>query len=271
MSMSDFIITKYYYSRYIMLRAVNKSEKSFLAFDTNKDEKPFYCPACMGEVVLKKGNVKIHHFAHKPDASCDYGKGESELHYRTKIEIYESLKQQPNCRKCEIERHLGTVRPDISLYVNDIPVAIEIQKSNISIPIIIKRMEEYTKKGIAVVWVIPAIGPVVKWHYAAAQSLCYPSKWELYLHSLFGNRLYFYYGEDALFPYKYNNVEISNFFSGCSDVAKKLKKPLSLFRTASISKDFEVVKRPRVNLYDWDYEFPECLLFRDVSKASDFS
>ena len=36
-----------------------------------KRARPYYCPCCDTELVLKAGSIKIPHFAHKSNASCD--------------------------------------------------------------------------------------------------------------------------------------------------------------------------------------------------------
>ncbi len=109
---------------------------------------------CNDEVVLKKGSVRIHYFAHKPPLACAYGKGESDEHLKCKLEIYENLIKQPNVTKCEIERNLQSVRPDISCYIGKIPVAIEVQISALGLDEIIYRTIEYRQKGIFVLWLL---------------------------------------------------------------------------------------------------------------------
>ena len=120
-----------------MLTAFDKNKIKCIAWNTNKDQKPFTCPECESEVILKKGNKKVHHFAHKPPINCTLGAGESQKHYEVKKEIYESLLKEPNCIKCELERVLKGVRPDISLKINGSYIAIEIQNSIIDIELIV--------------------------------------------------------------------------------------------------------------------------------------
>jgi len=122
-----------------MIVAQNSEKIRCIAFETEKDKKPFFCSFCNNKVVLKKGETREHHFAHKPPTDCQYGKGESQIHYKIKREIYLTLKDHPNCSKCEIERILEGVRPDVSLYIGKVPVAIEIQKNRIDIDYIIQR------------------------------------------------------------------------------------------------------------------------------------
>jgi competence protein CoiA-like protein len=98
-----------------MLCAIRYSDnKKVLARDESKSNKPFFCPICSDEAILKKGTVKVHHFAHKPPVTCEYGRGETEKHRMCKMEVFEGLKEHRRFRQVELEKGMGTVRPDIS-------------------------------------------------------------------------------------------------------------------------------------------------------------
>src|SRR5713226_3238327 len=136
-----------------MLSAIRKDDsEKVLAWKEVKSNKPFFCPECIDEVILKKGAVRIHHFAHKPPVTCEYGKGETEEHRRCKMEIYEGLSKHKRFFGCEIEKGMGTVRPDISAFMDGHHIAIEVQISTLTMNQIIYRTAEYAKKGIYVLW-----------------------------------------------------------------------------------------------------------------------
>lgn len=124
-----------------------------MAQDVEKYQKPFYCAGCNEKVILKKGDKMIHHFAHEPGSDCEYGKGESEIHYIIKLMLLKYLLEN-NCKGVEIEKYFKEVRPDVCFEKDNEKVAIEIQKSNISIELITHRMECYKKLGIAVLWLL---------------------------------------------------------------------------------------------------------------------
>jgi competence protein CoiA len=42
----------------------------------------YCCPGCSKTVILKKGRIKIAHFAHKPPADCLLAAGETLAHLR---------------------------------------------------------------------------------------------------------------------------------------------------------------------------------------------
>jgi competence protein CoiA len=220
-----------------MLVALNSSNNRRPAFEAEKSEKPFICPFCKREVVLKKGKVREHHYAHSPKSKCEYRKGESQLHYKVKREIYQDLKNRSNCKKCELERVLKGVRPDISLTINNYYVAIEVQKSNISIEEINERFKRYSILGIYLLWVLPDNGPKIFFH--EEENVCRIKKWEKHLQTIQNGRIYFWqngatvkpfhlgsfytYREEREWPGEYGEL---NYAAGDWVEKKMLKKPI---------------------------------------------
>ncbi len=155
------------------------------AWEAERGEAPFVCFCCRQVVTLKKGRILAPHFAHQPPVVCEYGTGESEAHRRCKLALYESLRAHPSVRKCEVERDLGTVRPDVSAYVGDAPVAFEVQLSALPLARIIRRTAEYARKGIYVLWLPP--------HTEALGGELYaPRPWERWLHAAYFGRVYYW-------------------------------------------------------------------------------
>ncbi|NQU77676.1 competence protein CoiA, partial [Candidatus Falkowbacteria bacterium] len=139
-----------------MLCAIHKeTQQSVFASLVEREHKPFYCQCCKDLVILKKGQIRTHHFAHKPPVTCEYGVGETEKHRQCKMEIYNFLKGKPYVRNLKMEAHLGNVRPDISAYIKNFPVAIEVQCSNLSLETIIQRTKKYYQKNVFVLWISP--------------------------------------------------------------------------------------------------------------------
>lgn len=89
-----------------------------------------YCPDCGEKITPKCGQIKIHHWSHKPGGQCQYGSGETEWHLRWK-----SYTSPENC-----EVKIGNHRADIR---NDNGLVIELQHSNMSIDVIREREEAY--------------------------------------------------------------------------------------------------------------------------------
>jgi competence protein CoiA len=165
-----------------MLIARDENKEGIKAWEAQRGNK-FLCPECQNEVILKQGKIKQAHFAHKPDTDCPYRTNETELHLRIKREIYEALKDYPNCHRCELERRLNGVRPDISLYIGTHPVAIEIQRSDITIDMIIQRTTRYTQLGIYLIWILPELR-------FNKEGICQAKNWHRFLHRLQVFRLY---------------------------------------------------------------------------------
>lgn len=137
-----------------MLTGLDANGKQRIAFDVEKEMGPFYCSACGEQMILKKGNVRIHHFAHGVGSDCEYG-GESIRHMQVKYEIWKALSHETEIADLQMEQFLGDVRPDIHLRTQDGQnIAIEIQNSNIKVEDIYRRVNAYRSRGWALVWVL---------------------------------------------------------------------------------------------------------------------
>ena len=178
-----------------MLSAYNQQEDDVVAWEVTREQGPFFCPECRDEVVVKKGHLKVHHFAHLPGTYCTYGTGESEQHRQAKYEIYEALREHSSVTQIKVERSLGDVRPDISFYwQRKYKVAIELQISAISIDEIALRTRSYTAKNIWVLWTTP-------YHSKLSSLTPYRTRfWERYLHALYFGKRYYWLGGETLLP-----------------------------------------------------------------------
>jgi competence protein CoiA len=179
-----------------MLSAM-KGTDQVLATHVSKSDGPFACPMCMCEVLVKKGRVKIHHFAHIPPTTCSYGQGESEEHRRAKLEIFEALSRNPKVFKLKLERPLMNVRPDISFYFNGVPIAIEVQISVLPLETIIRRTVAYEQKGIYLLWVSPYSSEIEEGERYS------PRQWEKYIHAMYFGKVYYWVSGDGLLPVKF--------------------------------------------------------------------
>jgi len=176
-----------------MLSAFNEQRDLVIAWDSKRDQGPFFCPECKRGVTLKKGQFIIHHFAHTPGSNCSYGTGESYEHWRAKYQIYHALLTHPHVSELRVELPLGPVRPDIAFrWKNEVMVAIELQRSTLPPTDVAKRTSCYEEKGIAVLWVsLPQ-------DRFRAEARCSTRLWERFLHELYSDKIFCWLGGQAL-------------------------------------------------------------------------
>jgi len=220
-----------------MLTATRQANgRKLAAWEADKDEKPFLCQCCGRIVTLRRGGIRAAHFAHQPPVTCEYGTGESEEHRLCKIAIYESLRADPRVTKCEIERNLGTVRPDVSAYIDSVPVAIEVQLSSLSLERIMYRTAEYARRGIYVLW-LPLYAEGLR------RELYQPRPWERWLHAAYFGRVYYWLEGLQIVPVHFRDYYAS-VRGRTRDYSKLSSKKIPLAgRTAILTEDFRPVHR----------------------------
>lgn len=168
-----------------MLTAIHSDTRTkILANATSRDAGPFSCPGCGLEVIAKKGEKKIHHFAHKVTVSCAWGRGESEEHRQCKQAIYDSLALVPHVAALEMERDFGTVVADVYAEFRGAKVAIEVQRSELSDTAIAARTQAYDRLGIFVLWL--ALNPPVN------GARFNPTVWQKWVHAAYFGRVHFW-------------------------------------------------------------------------------
>ena len=223
-----------------MLCAIRQSDRQRVAaWDQAKSDGPFCCPICVAETILKKGTTKVHHFAHKPPFTCEYGSGESEQHRECKLAIYEELSRHQRFCDVEIERRMGTVRPDVSGLMDRIPFAIEVQISALTMEQIVYRTREYAKKGIYVLW--------LALHDVALNEKRYsPRVWERWVHAAYFGRVYYWVQGLEVMPYHLG--ECIEFVESCGyrKLFKRFRVPKK-GRTVSLADSF----MPRHRAVEW--------------------
>ncbi len=255
--------------------ALSEAGVRCVAWITEKAEGPFSCPGCSGEVILKKGKIKEHHYAHKPPFDCLYGAKESEIHYRCKREIFQALSSHPNCSECEIEKPLDGARPDVYAVISSNKVAIEAQKTSISINDIERRSSYYKWLGINVLWLIPHNSPKLIWRDGQEEWVHRLKSWEKYLHAIYYGRVYYWNGGLSVLPCHFGNFQIwvkeSEWYDeddeyrqegGYYSNARTLKKPIMYpGGPLNIAEDFAPKARSRFDSKNWSV--PECNIWFD--------
>lgn len=180
-----------------MLSARRTSDgQTVTAYFESKQNGPFACLECGDPVILKIGRDRVNHFAHENPVAGHYAEGESELHRKCKMEIFEALQKTAGVRDVALERPLGENRPDVSAIINGVPVAIEVQISSLSLDTIMRRTIDYFRKGIAVLW-------LVQWTPALDAPRYAPKLWEKWIHAAYFGRVYYWTGGLTVASYSF--------------------------------------------------------------------
>jgi competence protein CoiA len=227
-----------------MLSAKRKSDgQTVAAYFESVRNGPFVCLQCNEEVILKPGRRRVNHFAHANPIACKFAEGESEAHRRCKMEIYEALLKTPGVRDAALERPLGTVRPDVSAYINRVPVAIEVQISSLSLETIMSRTIQYARKGIYVLWLLQWTPDLDARRYA-------PRLWEKWIHAAYFGRVYYWVEGLSVVSYsfeaRFKSVPRKSWYSadgekmtggGYSRISKRYRAPVR-GETLNLATDF---------------------------------
>ena len=116
----------------------------------------YICPECKRPVILKRGWIKIAHFAHKPPTDCTWAKGETLAHREAKKIFRDAFVSGGHRAEVEfvVPSLPGDRRADVMVWSQwGAQAAIELQHSSIGIKEIEKRAYSYAGEGLAQAWV----------------------------------------------------------------------------------------------------------------------
>ncbi|UJD92114.1 competence protein CoiA (plasmid) [Rahnella aquatilis] len=245
------------------------NEKVF-AINSLKIEGPFVCIGCGIELVLKKGNIKIHHFAHKPPFNCSRGQGETEEHRKCKQEIYDELRSRVNVTNVQMEHDLGSSVADVYAVIDGVAVAIEIQRSKLSVNEIVRRTEEYKRLNVNVLWIALHSSRLTEDKFS-------PTAWEKWCHAAYYGRVYYWSHGLKLTPYHFSEymlpVPYSSYYEsdgtevshgGYDKVSKRYRTP-KMGRVVDIATHFN--SKLKSAWSGGSIIIPNCRLYADGQKA----
>lgn len=139
-----------------MLVAIDLAGKRTEA-SRNLSPADYTCPLCHEAVILKRGRVKIAHFAHKPGTECE-GASESLDHLQAKITLADQFRSLGYLTEIEEQHPEVNRRVDVAVTVpTGHRIAIEVQESSISPAEIERRNLADQRSGFySTVWVFTA-------------------------------------------------------------------------------------------------------------------
>jgi competence protein CoiA len=162
----------------------------------------YRCRGCGAPVVLRAGQVRIAHFAHRPDAACAFGARMSIAHLTAQRSLAEALRRRGVNAQLEafMPSLAGDRRVDVLAWPPGRPaarVAIEVQASDLTAELIAARTDSYAAEEVAPLWLrltdfaalrriqaLPFRGTVWIERYPARA-------WERWAHDHLGGRLWF--------------------------------------------------------------------------------
>ncbi|WP_267369924.1 MULTISPECIES: competence protein CoiA family protein [unclassified Pantoea] len=249
-------------------KRVSDSEKVF-AITSVREHAPFACITCGVELVLKKGQIKIHHFAHKPPHKCRRSEGESIEHMRCKLEIYNALLKCENVSDVQLEHDLGTAIADVYAVIDGSPVAIEIQRSKLTVNEIVRRTEEYTRLKVNVLWIALYSSRLTEDKFS-------PNAWEKWCHAAYYGRVYYWSEGLKLTPYHFGEyklyVESSSYYDqsgqevshgGYEKFSKRYRTPIA-GPVVNLARSFD--RNFRKSWSKATIVIPDCRLYLDNKK-----
>ncbi|MGE7602041.1 competence protein CoiA [Peribacillus sp. NPDC097675] len=124
---------------------------------TLKDSTRYFCPCCKTEMIIKAGTIKVPHFAHKNNSSCQASsEPESSYHLTGKRSLYDWFVSHNFQAKLEAYIPEIKKRTDILVTVDEKHYAIEFQCAFISESEFNERTTAYLSKGIIPIWILGA-------------------------------------------------------------------------------------------------------------------
>lgn len=133
---------------------VAMANQKLVVADANIQKSGFTCPACKQMVFLRRGAIKIAHFAHAKGADCVTSEGETYEHLLGKKQLYHWAQQRHFEPVYEVYLPEIKQRPDLLIRLNGHLVALEYQCSPISLHRLQERNAGYRKIKIPVWWIL---------------------------------------------------------------------------------------------------------------------
>lgn len=258
-----------------MLTAIRCSDSErLLAWDTARGEQPFACPACGEVVILKRGRIRMAHFAHKPPVTCSFGAGETEDHRRCKQALYEGLLRHVGVEAVELEFPVGAQRADVYAVIRGMRVAFEVQVSTLTPDALEARTRGYARQGVSVCWMHPYTFDGIS--EGLNDGKYAPKQWERWIHAANFGRCYYWTEELWVQPVHFERhrleVELRTWHSsdgeelsagGYSRVSRRYRTPVA-GDVAHLVRDF--LPKARAPFVTDRMNIPSCTIYSDQQR-----
>ncbi|MGM0844320.1 MAG: competence protein CoiA family protein [Bacillota bacterium] len=144
-----------------MLTALNKQHKLITLIRLSDEEvavlrgQSFFCPECHSRVIIKAGEIKIPHFAHRTGIGCEGShEPETSFHLRGKKLLFHHFSSIIS--SVALEQYLPAIkqRPDVYISMNEKKYAVEYQCAVIGSEDFLTRTKGYQYAEIEPVWIL---------------------------------------------------------------------------------------------------------------------
>lgn len=121
------------------------------AMDADRQES-YFCPGCGQPVVIKRGTIKIAHFAHLRATCNSMAENESGNHLKGKL-AFQQMAEDENVEG-QLETYFREIDQRADVYLPTQRLAVEYQCSGITQKRLTERTSGYKSLGIDVIWVL---------------------------------------------------------------------------------------------------------------------
>lgn len=194
-----------------MLIAADKNGNKVIGWEAKKEDN-YYCPSCEEQLILRQGEIKVHHFAHIAENGCRHGAPETELHLWMKKCLYQRFSKTSLYQEVKLEYRIGDCIADIYLKnMRKQEIAIECQTSSLDITEFRRKTAYYSYRGIYTLWLfsgnIELDKRMVKLVHSHGSRLNYSAdEVERKCHRWFYGRIYYFYN-DKIYAIHFHPIE----------------------------------------------------------------
>ena len=137
--------------------------------------KQYFCPGCLRPVILKKGELKVAHFAHQKKSCLTFSEGETLEHLKGKELLVRWCAQMNFHVELEAYQKKLKQRPDVLCSSNFQSLALEFQCAPLTVQQMVTRSAGYKRNGFKYIWFLgrrhypskkmtQQIAQFIRWH-----------------------------------------------------------------------------------------------------------